>query len=451
MITEVSARFAPDAIAVARALAGRPGLAILGSSDPARERGRFSFVAVDPDASSDALDPLEGRAALDVAGPRTATPWWIGVLPYEARRKALERPAWSRAEHRPRPLVDAIAWRRYPAVVRIDHAVGCVTIVGTSASAARDLARALETSATSTREAGAGENRQFELEVEDADAPELHEARVREALELIFAGDVYEVNLARELRLRLRSAATGAPSPTCFVELFGALGRASPTPFGACFDLGHAWTLSTSPELFLDAQPSHDRRSFDALVTEPIKGTRPRGRDADRDRELAAELASDPKERAELAMIIDVERNDLSRVALAGSVQVASEPRVEAHGAVLHRVATVIARARPGVTRTEVLEALWPSGSVTGAPKVRAMEIIASLEPARRGLYTGALGYLALDGSIRMSMAIRVAILSPEGEGSYLTGGGIVADSDPSRELEETRWKSAQLSLASSR
>jgi anthranilate/para-aminobenzoate synthase component I len=144
-------------------------------------------------------------------------------------------------------------------------------------------------------------------------------------------------------------------------------------------------------------------------------------------------------------MIVDVERNDLGRVAAVGSVRV-EPPRIVRAGAVLHRVARVTATARADLSGEEILSSIVPSGSVTGAPKIRAMEVIASLEPMRRGLYTGAIGALAHDGSARLGMAIRTAVFpTGEIEGEWLVGGGIVEASDPDRELEETRWKSKQL------
>jgi anthranilate/para-aminobenzoate synthase component I len=143
-------------------------------------------------------------------------------------------------------------------------------------------------------------------------------------------------------------------------------------------------------------------------------------------------------------MIVDVERHDLGRVAGTGSVRLLGAPRVTTHRTLHHREAHLVARVRPEVEREAVLRAMLPSGSVTGAPKIRAMEVIASLEPSRRGLYTGALGHVANDGSLLLGMAIRTLVLSGDG-GEYLTGGGIVADSDPARELEETRWKALQL------
>ena len=202
---------------------------------------------------------------------------------------------------------------------------------------------------------------------------------------------------------------------------------------------GQDWSLvSTSPERFLLATP--DRR----VETRPIKGTRPRGADARSDAALVHELDQDPKERAELSMVVDVERNDLGRVARTGSVRVVGAPRVETFGTVHHRVATVAAWLRAGTSRTKLLEATLPSGSVTGAPKVRAMELIATLEAERRGLYTGAFGHVAHDGSMRLGMAIR-AVTARDGVAHYHAGGGIVAESDPAREVEEVRWKTLRV------
>jgi hypothetical protein len=193
-----------------------------------------------------------------------------------------------------------------------------------------------------------------------------------------------------------------------------------------------------SPELFLTTAARGQVR------TAPVKGTRPRGKSAVDDALLARELDESPKEKAELTMILDVERNDLGRVASSGSVRLLRGPIVETHRTVHHRLALLGARLDPRFTQLDLLRAMFPSGSVTGAPKVRAMEVIARLEPVRRGLYTGAFGSVALDGSLRFAMAIRVLTIRGH-EGHYFAGGGIVADSDPEAEFEETRWKGAQL------
>jgi anthranilate/para-aminobenzoate synthase component I len=256
-----------------------------------------------------------------------------------------------------------------------------------------------------------------------------HRHRIARALELIRDGHIYQVNLARRIELDVRGRG---------IDLFSAMVRHARTPFGLAARLDDADIVSTSPELFVELAP-------DRLVrTRPIKGTRSRGNDAPEDARRIVELDLDPKERAELTMVIDVERNDLGRVAAIGSVRVPRAPWVETYGSVHHRVAEIVGRLRPELGRRDLLEAMLPSGSITGAPKVRAMEVIAALEAHRRGLYTGAFGVLAHDGSLKLAMAIRTLTVR-DGEGHYFTGGGIVLDSDPEREVAETRWKAVQV------
>jgi anthranilate/para-aminobenzoate synthase component I len=296
-----------------------------------------------------------------------------------------------------------------------------VRVVGDDAAAVARLARALS-----------AEPRRRGCEIGAAQAPEpgaLHARRIRAALELIARGELYQVNLARRFRFRVSG------HPLAQLERMTQRARA---PYAALIRCPEVDVISTTPELFLRLEPN--RR----LLTAPIKGTRPRGRDAPSDALLAVELDADPKERAELAMIIDVERNDLGRVAMTGSVRLLGPPRVVTHPSIHHRVAQVAAQLRPQLGRRELLEAMLPSGSVTGAPKIRAMDVIAELEAHRRGLYTGALGVLSQDGGLQLAMAIRTLTIQG-GEGHYFAGGGIVADSDPEREVEETLWKSVQM------
>lgn len=407
------------------------------SADPAASCGRFSYLACDPVERSHLLDPAPGRAAPSPAGSE-GSPWWIGVLPYEAQRARLERPSWSRPDPRPAASCEAIEWSRYDAVAVIDHLAGDVRVVADDEAAAERLSRALA--------APPRAETRYALSIEDDEPAEQHVARVRVLLERIFDGELYQANLARRLRVRLSPCDGGA-----VLAAGEALIRAFPTAFGAVLRTSSAWLISMSPELLLDARPSPDGRAFERLATEPIKGTRRRAAEPALDARVARELDSDEKERAELAMIIDVERNDLARVCVPGTISVVTPPHVVTHSTLHHRVARVEGSVRPGISREQVLEALVPSGSVTGAPKVRAMEVIAELEPMRRGLYTGGLGLLARDGALRLSMAIRTVVLDERGSGEYLVGGGIVADSDPERELEETRVKAAQFSLLRAR
>jgi anthranilate/para-aminobenzoate synthase component I len=262
-----------------------------------------------------------------------------------------------------------------------------------------------------------------------SEADDAHRDRIERALELIVEGQIYQVNLARRFNFRLEGRS---------VDLVRRLVRTARAPFAFALELEGLTVAGSSPELLLAV----DTRG--RLETAPIKGTRPRGLDAAADARLAAELDADPKERAELSMVIDVERNDLGRVACTGSVRVRGEPRVETFGSVHHRVATVSAQLRPSINRRALLEAVLPSGSVTGAPKIRAMEVIGRLEASRRGLYTGGFGFLAHDGSMRLGMAIRT-LTRRDGVAHYFAGGGIVADSDPSREVIETGWKAVQM------
>ncbi|EYF02459.1 Anthranilate synthase, aminase component [Chondromyces apiculatus DSM 436] len=434
--------------------------------------GRWSFVAAEPDRRSARLDPLGDdpewqRETLEAAPAEKAVPVglagfprWIGVLPYEARR-GLERPGWRGVDTRPAALVEEVVWRRYPAVIGVDHREGQVWGVGVSREALEGLLEPLRHALREGRGVLPG-RRGVRVAVEDDDAPERHVARVRAALELIRQGDLYQVNLARRLRLALREGDA--------LGLYEQLAQGAPSPLGALLEIeAGVWVASTSPELFLLAEPGRGRaerggvgvaeegaraamaamgdEGFGRMYTAPIKGTRPRGKGAEEDAGLVVELDGDPKERAELTMIVDVERNDLGRVAAFGSVRMLGAPRVVTHRTVHHRVAWLSAQARAGLGREAVLEAMLPSGSVTGAPKVRAMEVIAGLEPRRRGLYTGAFGCVAHGGRFTLAMGIRTAVLAG-GEGEYFTGGGIVADSDPERELEETRWKALQLQRA---
>jgi anthranilate/para-aminobenzoate synthase component I len=381
--------------------------------------GRVAYLACDPVEHSSALDPEPGLAWAP-ASPEHAVPRWVGLLPYECRRD-LERAGHGRS--RSAPHLAEPRWVRYAAVAAID--ASGVRVVGEDRERVQELAARLREPARPTR---------VELTPDGAFEPKpLHEARIRRALEHIRAGDLYQVNLARRFEFHVRGAAWDV------LAQLSASGRAL---FAAAFSWQDLDLVSLSPELFLSID------TCGTILTSPIKGTRPRGASPEQDLELARELDADPKERAELTMVLDVERNDLARVARAGTVELAVPPHVETHGSVHHRVATLRAALRPLVTRAEVLSWMLPSGSVTGAPKVRAMDLIAELEAERRGLYTGAFGYLAHDGSLELGMAIRTLSVQ-RGIGHYWAGGGIVADSDPAREVEETLWKAeAILALA---
>ncbi len=247
--------------------------------------------------------------------------------------------------------------------------------------------------------------------------------RVAEVLAAIRAGEVWQVNLSQRLTARW---------PGDVHSLYRALRAVSPAPFGAVVAGAVA---SVSPETFLNA----DGRT---VTTRPIKGTRPRSDDPETDAANRLALERSAKDRAENVMVVDMERNDLGRVCRPGTVRVPALCDTEAHPTVWHLVSTVTGELREGVGYGALLRAAFPCGSVTGTPKVRAMALIDALEPVRRGWYCGAIGFLA-PGAARTSVAIRTATLNPDGTVDYGAGGGIVADSDPDAEHEESLDKAA--------
>ena len=256
-----------------------------------------------------------------------------------------------------------------------------------------------------------------------------YEARVDEVRQHIARGDIYQANLTR----RLETPFSGEPW-----ELYRRLRTGDPSLFAAYLDLGPG-PLTGNPRALLSASPEPflavDRSGV--VVSDPIKGTRPRGRDAAADRALARELLSSAKDRAENVMIVDVLRNDLGRVCRPGTVRVPRLCRLERTATVQHLVSTVTGQLADGRDAFDLLAASFPGGSITGAPKIRAMEILEELEPVRRGPYTGAIGWIGPDGAMQTSIAIRTFVA----DGRRLTlhvGGGITWKSDPAAEWDET-------------
>ncbi len=253
-------------------------------------------------------------------------------------------------------------------------------------------------------------------------------AAVQRAIDYVVAGDCFQVNLAQRLLHVLDT------SP---LDLYGRLRARNPAPFAGYFDLGDFAVVSASPERFVQVQQGE-------VLTRPIKGTRPRGQTPAEDDACRRELLASAKDRAENVMIVDLMRNDLGRVCQYGSVRVESVCRLESYQYVHHLVSEVRGRLRAGLGPVDLLRAACPGGSVTGAPKIRAMEIIAELEPHVRGPYCGCLGYLGFDGAMDTNLLIRT-FTAGKGWLQFPVGGGIVADSDPIREYEETFHKAEGL------
>ena len=251
-------------------------------------------------------------------------------------------------------------------------------------------------------------------------------SKVQRAQRYIRAGDIYQVNLSQ--RLTAQCNFTGW-------EFFEKLGAVSPAPFSAFLNCGEFQIASSSPEQFLRMSGSH-------IQTRPIKGTRPRNADPTRDAQLAYELQTSAKELAELVMITDLLRNDLGKVCEYGSVQVPELAKLEKFAQVQHLISTVEGRLRNDITHFAAFASCFPGGSITGAPKFRAMEIIDELEPISRGPYCGAMGYLGFNRESQLNIAIRTAICR-DGIAHFNVGAGIVADSDPAAEYDETLAKAA--------
>jgi len=324
----------------------------------------------------------------------------------------------------------------YDSLVAFDHQLGKTLIIATGLSA--DGARTEERQAAQAgfwrmhlasdreergiRSAERGKSEKFEIR--STFTRESFVAAVEAAQRYIRSGDIYQVNVTQRLSVEWGGGG---------LNLFGRLADVSPAPFSAFVDCGEFQLASSSPELFLRLSGLH-------IQTRPIKGTRPRSHDVAEDSRLSYELQTSPKEQAELVMITDLLRNDLGRVCEFGSVQVPDLLRLEKYAQVQHLVSTVEGRLRSGVTHLAALASCFPGGSITGAPKFRAMEIIDELEPISRGPYCGALGYLGFNRESQLSIIIRTAICK-DSQVHFPVGAGIVADSDPAAEYEETLAK----------
>ncbi|HEV7685201.1 MAG TPA: anthranilate synthase component I family protein [Acidimicrobiia bacterium] len=374
-----------------------------------REPGQW-VVGVDPEARLEA----SGAEALDRLD-RLGGGWWAGWLAYDLGR-SVERVE----RRRPDPCLPGASWLPDVSLARFDARLvvdaGGVRLEGDGATGA--------VLAAAAREAGAGAASSAIATVglapfrSSLDRGEF-EARVEEIVELVRAGECYQVNLTR----RLTSETAADPS-----GLFSALVRRHPAPHAALLRSGDVAVVSASPERFL-------RRRGDGVETRPIKGTAGQ----------RAALVASGKDRAENVMITDLARNDLGRVCVPGSVAVPALCAPEAHPGLWHLVSTVTGRLRPGVGTGALVRATFPPASVTGAPKPRVLQAIEDLEPVPRGVYCGAVGWIDDDtGALELNVAIRTFQIL-DGRTHLGVGGGITADSDPNAEWRETELKAARL------
>jgi para-aminobenzoate synthetase component 1 len=454
-----------DAWDVARRLAGCPRLLFLDSAQSHPTLGRFSFVTADPfdwiesrgnrittsgreEQSGDPFSALSRRLAeYSVASHPDLPPFQggaAGLFGYDLCHHI---------ERLPRPRTDEfqtpdMAVGIYDWVIAFDHAADRAWLISTGlpeGDPRRRRQRAHARLRNVRKLLGADPPR---LSMKDSPAIALsachpvlgpnglasnftshrYLAAVRRAIEYIQAGDCFQVNLAQ----RLVYPQHGHP-----LDLYARLRGRNTAPFAAYFDMGEFAVASASPERFLSVLDGE-------VETRPIKGTRPRGWTPEEDFARMDDLLESDKDRAENVMIVDLLRNDLGRVCEYGSIRVEAVCRLESFRTVHHLVSEVRGRLRRGLGPIDLLRAAFPGGSVTGAPKVRAMEIIAELEPTARGPYCGSIGYIGFDGTMDTNILIRTFTVG-KGWVQFPVGGGIVADSTPEREYEETWHKAAGL------
>lgn len=431
--------------------AGDPYVAWLDSGGPSGPRSRYSYLAVAPfqvlEAGPDGTSlngcalPLDPFTALsrelarfpqaDHAAPVPFAGGAVGFLGYELVRhlEAVRCPAAGRLD------IPDMIFGFYDLVLAFDAETRCAWLLSSGLPHAKGLAR----------QRHAAERADWAMRCleqtprrPDAAVPRLawwrettrpaHQAKLALILAYIAAGDIYQANLTTRFLAE-------TPAGLRPFDLYAKLRRQNPAPFAAYLGCGPGRAIaSASPERFI----SLDRAG--RIESRPLKGTRPRGATESADAALAANLATSIKDRAENLMIVDLLRNDLGRVAEIGSVRVPTLYAVESFPAVHHLVSTIEAQLRPGLGPVDLLRASFPGGSITGAPKIRAMEIIAELEDAPRGPYCGAVAWISFDGAMDSSIAIRTLTVTPETIAAQ-AGGGIVADSEPDAEFEEMMVK----------
>ena len=393
---------------------------------------RWSLLMARPDAvyeasGADALQALPPLPQSDCAMALPFAGGYAGLACYELgasldRVPRLTGSGWP-----------DMAFGHYPCAALFDHQTRAVHVVGPDRQKARAFARLLGDAPLA--------------ELPDVTPAAVHRQESREKIEnkvaqvraLIRAGEIFQANISQDFLVDL------AKSDDAF-SCFRRLSTLSPAPFGGFFRRSADQALlSNSPERFFSL-------GSDGLVqTAPIKGTRPRHKDPERDLALARELEHSPKDRAENLMIVDLMRNDLSRVCIPGTVTVSALCALHSFANVHHLVSTVEGQLKPGKTAVDVLAATFPPGSITGAPKVQAMHVIAHMEGRARGPYCGTLGYISAHGRADFNVLIRSAEYARSRHGQSLkfsTGGGIVADSDPAMEYEEMRDKARALCAA---
>jgi para-aminobenzoate synthetase component 1 len=440
-------KYEEDSARLFARVSGRPWAVYLDSGQPESQYGHYDIIACDPfmtfsttaggtiveDASGHTQSPADPFQLLKDALSRYRSescevPFCggaLGYFAYDLGRRIEHLPTLAAdAEHMPEMRVGLYDW-----AVIVDHKARKTRLVSHGKHPGTHEAwPALCALFTETAEPTEQVFEVTSTVTSNMDKPR-YEAAFTRIQRYITEGDCYQVNLAQ----RFSAKATG----NAWIA-YRQLRCISPAPFMAYMNFGDLQVLSASPERFLQVVGQH-------VETRPIKGTRPRAGDSQRDDANARDLQSSLKDRAENLMIVDLLRNDISKSCQTGSVRADRLFALESFANVHHLVSTVTGKLNPGMTAVDLLRGCFPGGSITGAPKLRAMEIIEELEPNRRGIYCGAIGYIGFDGNMDTNIAIRTAVYS-DGEFRFWAGGGIVADSEMEKEYRET-WDKASSML----
>ena len=464
----------PPAAALFRQLSRRPHPAWLDANVDSENLGRFSFLAADPFLKITARgrqiteENCLNKTRQELSGPffpyldqlqkRFFRPKETDFLPFESGLIGyLGYELGHQVENFPQSTINDLKmpdafFGAYDALIAIDHKSNSTWILSSGLPEEKDSAAAHKRAGArldELRQLVAAARRDDNLltgklspssspeentSITDSGADQLqsnfsyseYKAAINKILDYIAAGDIYQVNLSQRF---------ATPFTQNHREFYLHFRDLSPAPFGAYLETGAHAIMSNSPERYLLIKGNY-------IETRPIKGTRPRGRNQKEDQNLGRELLASAKDRAEHIMIVDLERNDLGRIAEYGSVRVPEMQILESYANVHHMVSTVAGKVRPEMSSSDCLRNSFPGGSITGAPKLRSMEIIDELEPSCRGVYTGSIGYFDFSGDLDFNIAIRTAIAC-DNHLYFQVGGGIVADSDPDDEYQETRTKAA--------
>lgn len=456
---EVALDPVPAAIVAGR-LSARPGFAFLDSGGGHGELARYSFVAAEPFGTFHVAggiafwngDPLAGDDPLEALRERLqdfrlphghgAFPFRGGLIGYIAydfgrRLERLAEPAAS--DHG----LDEMRFDFYDTVFAFDRVSGRCSLFSSGLPDMDETARAHRASMRAEEALGwlAGP---APLQVRRHSpvamgawrsnfTRDAYEKAVSQVRDHIAAGDIYQANIAQRFEC-------GLPEDFDAFAFYGALREANPAPFGAFLRAGNMSIASSSPERFLSCRGGH-------VEARPIKGTARRDGDPQRDAQIAAALQASEKDRAENIMIVDLLRNDLSRVARPKTVDVPVLCGLETYEGLHHLTSVVTGTLRPGLDCLDLIAATFPGGSITGAPKMRAMDIVTEIEGMARGVYCGTIGYIGFDGDMDMNIAIRTATLAP-GRAHFSVGGGVTLLSDPAQEYAETLVKAERLFAA---